>query len=74
MTRRRNLEAENLVVQLGHRLRGLVAKRASGLLHGADHGRRTTDENLYISSGSGTVFLGWGVSFCLRSPGGGDKP
>jgi hypothetical protein len=52
-----DLEAEDLVIELGHWLGRLEAQRSGGFLHRADHGRRTTDENLHILCGSRGPFL-----------------
>ena len=51
------LEAEDLVLELADRPGLGEAERLGGLLHGADHGRRATEENLNIGSGGGQTLL-----------------
>lgn len=51
------LEAEDLVLQLADGARLGVSKSLGSLLHGADHGRRATEENLNIGSGGGQTLL-----------------
>lgn len=53
----RSLEAEDLVLELADRTGLSVAERFGGLLHSADHGRRTAQQNLDIGSGGGQTFL-----------------
>ena len=42
------LEAEDLVLKLADRSGLLVAETLGSLLHGGDHGRRSTDEHLHV--------------------------
>ena len=51
------LEAEDLVLQLADGTRLGVSKSLGGLLHGADHGRGATEENLNIGSGGRQTLL-----------------
>jgi hypothetical protein len=51
------LEAEDLVLQLADGTGLGVAERFGGLLHGADHRRRTTEEDLDVAGGSRETFL-----------------
>lgn len=51
------LEAEDLVIELADGAGLGVAERLGSLLHGADHGRRTAEEDLDIRSGSRETFL-----------------
>lgn len=53
----RRLKAEDLVVELGHGLSGLVAKRGGSLLHGGNHGRGSADEHLDVGGGGRAPFL-----------------
>lgn len=57
MSGRTGLEAEDLVLELADRPGLGVTQGLGGLLHGADHGRRATDEDLDIGSGTGEVCL-----------------
>ena len=50
------LEAEDLVLELADRASLGVTKRLGGLLHGTDHGRRTTEKDLDIA-GRGREFI-----------------
>jgi len=52
-----HLEAENLVAELGNGLGRLEAKRGGGLLHSANHGWRTADEDLDVLCGAGATVL-----------------
>lgn len=51
------LEAEDLVLELADGAGLGVAERLGGLLHGADHGRGTTQHDLDIAGGGGETFL-----------------
>lgn len=53
----RSLEAEDLVLQLADRAGLGVAERLGGLLHSADHGRGTAQQNLDIRGGGRQTFL-----------------
>jgi hypothetical protein len=51
------LEAEYLVLELGHRLGRLETELDGSLLHRADHGRRTADEELDVRCSLRTPLL-----------------
>ena len=51
------LEAEDLVLELADGPGLCEAERLGGLLHGADHGRRATDEDLDVGSRSREALL-----------------
>lgn len=54
----RNLEAEDLVLELADRASLSESERLGGLLHGADHGRRAAEHNLDVASrGRETLLL-----------------
>lgn len=56
------LESKDLVFQLANRLGLLETKTLSCLFEAADHGRRTTEQNLDIVGRLGQVFLKSAVS------------
>jgi hypothetical protein len=51
------LEAEDLVLELADRTSLGVAESLGGLLHSADHGRRTAEEDLDVGGGGGEALL-----------------
>jgi hypothetical protein len=53
----RRLEAEDLVLELADGPGLGEAERLGGLLHGTDHGRRSTDEDLDVGSRSRETLL-----------------
>jgi hypothetical protein len=53
----RRLEAEDLVLELADGSGLGKAERLGGLLHGTDHGRRATDEDLDVGSRSRETLL-----------------
>jgi len=57
-----HLKAEDLVLELADRPGLGEAERLGGLLHGADHGRRTADEDLDVGCRGGKTFLRCAVS------------
>jgi len=59
----RRLEAEDLVLELADGSGLGKAERLGGLLHGTDHGRRATDEDLDVGSRGREALLELIVSF-----------
>lgn len=57
------LEAEDLVLKLADGAGLGVAKGLGGLLHGADHGRRTAKENLDVAGGGREALLIGKISY-----------
>lgn len=53
----RNLEAEDLVLELADRAGLGVTERLGSLLHRADHGRRTAEQNLDVAGRGRETFL-----------------
>lgn len=57
------LEAEDLVLELADGAGLGVAKGLGGLLHGADHGRRTAEENFDVAGGCREALLIGKISY-----------